>query len=64
MPVIIEWIVEGSIDIPKFPPGSVIDLLQALVDKAREEMFLLKTKKANRHDSIKLPLLLQAADGS
>ena len=52
MPVIIERIVEGSVDIPEFPLDGVIDLLQALANEAKEEIFLLKTKKANRYDSI------------
>jgi len=52
MPVIIEPNVEGSIDIPEFPLDGVIDLLQALANKAKEEIFLLKTKKAILYDSI------------
>ena len=52
MPVIIERIVEGSVDIPEFPLDGVIDLLQALANEAKEEIFLLKTKKANRYDRI------------
>jgi hypothetical protein len=39
MPVIIEPNVEGSIDIPEFPLDGVIDLLQALTNKAKEEIF-------------------------
>jgi hypothetical protein len=42
----------GSIDIPEFPLDGVIDLLQALANKAKEEIFLSKTKKADLYDSI------------
>ena len=51
-PVIIEGILEGSAEIPEFPLDGVIDLLQVLANRAKEEKFLVKTKKANLHDCI------------
>jgi hypothetical protein len=48
----IERIAEGSIDVPAFPLDSVIDLMPALANKAKEEIFLLKTKKESLYGSI------------
>jgi hypothetical protein len=36
----------GSIDVPEFPLDSVIDLLQALANKAKEEIFLFEVEKS------------------